>query len=63
MEIMSLNAWGGKLHGQLLSYLIAAEADVICLHEITHSREAEAEWLTATDLAALRALISRLIFH
>ena len=49
MKIMSLNAWGGKLHEELFPYLLDAAADVLCLQEVIHSPETEAEWLTYRD--------------
>lgn len=44
MRILSLNAWGGKLHAPLIDYLAAAQADVLCLQEVVNTpgcREAE----------------------
>ena len=49
MRIMSLNAWGGRLHSRLISYLTEAKPDVICLQEVTETMEAGQEWLTYRD--------------
>lgn len=35
MRLISLNAWGGRLAGPLLSYLAAEDPDVLCLQEVT----------------------------
>ncbi|MER7245755.1 endonuclease/exonuclease/phosphatase family protein [Kribbella sp. NPDC000426] len=37
MRIVSLNAWGGAMFGQLGPWLSAADADVICLQEVTRT--------------------------
>lgn len=34
LRIVSLNAWGGRLHQPLLDYLAACNADIYCLQEI-----------------------------
>ena len=49
MKIMSLNGWGGKLHQRLLSYLAGDAPDILCLQEVTHSPDAEADWLMYRD--------------
>lgn len=49
MRIMCLNAWGGKLHADLLPYLAATAPDVLCLQEVVHSPETEKDWLTYRD--------------
>ena len=49
MRILSLNAWGGKLHSPLMNYLSQVDADVLCLQEIARSPTTEAEWLTYRD--------------
>lgn len=46
IRILSLNAWGGKLHHALMPYLSAADADVFCLQEVVHTDGAPGEWLT-----------------
>lgn len=46
---MSLNAWGGRLHSRLISYLSEEKPDVLCLQEVTQSTEAPEEWLTYRD--------------
>ncbi|MBO6901772.1 MAG: endonuclease/exonuclease/phosphatase family protein [Rhizobiaceae bacterium] len=37
MRILSLNAWGGKLHAPLIDYLPAVQADVLCLQEVVNT--------------------------
>lgn len=49
MRILSLNAWGGRLHERLIPYLAAADADVICLQEVVRTRDAPAPWLIYRD--------------
>ena len=49
MRILCLNAWGGKLHGPLISYLQAADPDILCLQEITHSPDSGKDWLIYRD--------------
>ena len=46
---MCLNGWGGKLHGQILSYLAAHPPDVLCLQEVIHSPETDKDWLIYRD--------------
>ncbi|WP_455874868.1 endonuclease/exonuclease/phosphatase family protein [Rhizobium yanglingense] len=49
MRIISLNAWGGKLHRPLMDYFRAAEADVLCLQEVTRSVTVKSDWLEYRD--------------
>jgi endonuclease/exonuclease/phosphatase family metal-dependent hydrolase len=49
MRVLSLNAWGGRLHDRLLPYLVAADPDVLCLQEVVRAPAAEAEWLVYRD--------------
>lgn len=49
MRILSLNAWGGKLHSPLMKYLVEVDADVLCLQEIARSPTTRADWLTYRD--------------
>ncbi|WP_110031076.1 endonuclease/exonuclease/phosphatase family protein [Hoeflea marina] len=49
MRILSLNAWGGMLHGPLLDWLPTVDADVICLQEISRAPSARGQWLTYRD--------------
>ncbi len=49
MRILSLNAWGGRLHGPLLEYLREAEADILCLQEVVHAPGARVDWLEYRD--------------
>ncbi|WP_088315008.1 endonuclease/exonuclease/phosphatase family protein [Kineosporia sp. R_H_3] len=37
MRILSLNAWGGAMFDDLAAWLPSAEADVLCLQEVTRS--------------------------
>lgn len=49
MRIVSLNAWGGKLHAPLIPYLAEIDADVLCLQEITRSVTVSSDWLVYRD--------------
>ncbi|TCL75934.1 endonuclease/exonuclease/phosphatase family protein [Rhizobium sp. BK251] len=49
MRIVSLNAWGGRLHETLMPYLAALDADVLCLQEVTRSDAGETGWLVYRD--------------
>lgn len=49
MKIVSLNAWGGKLHDVLMPYLRQADPDVLCLQEVVHTPLATDDWLTYRD--------------
>jgi len=49
MRVVSLNAWGGRLHDPLIPYLVAADPDVLCLQEVVHTPAANAEWLIYRD--------------
>lgn len=49
VRILSLNAWGGRLHDRLIPYLAEADPDVLCLQEVVHTSNVEAEWLTYRD--------------
>jgi len=42
-RVLSLNAWGGRLHETLLPYLAQADADVFCLQEIVRSHDGPSE--------------------
>ncbi|WP_299284251.1 endonuclease/exonuclease/phosphatase family protein [uncultured Tateyamaria sp.] len=49
MEIMCLNGWGGKLHGDLLPYLSQERPEILCLQEVVHSPDSDQDWLTYRD--------------
>lgn len=49
MRIISLNAWGGKLHAPLMPYLREADPDVLCLQEVTRSPSVATDWLVYRD--------------
>lgn len=49
MEIMCLNGWGGKLHGDLLPYIRTAAPEILCLQEVVHSPAWDKDWLTYRD--------------
>ena len=46
MRILSLNAWGGRVHQPLLKYLAAIDADVLCLQEVVRTPGQPHGWLT-----------------
>ena len=52
VDIMSLNAWGGRLHDVLVAYLAAAQPDVLCLQEVVVTPDAPADWMIYRDLGA-----------
>ncbi|MFC5727604.1 MULTISPECIES: endonuclease/exonuclease/phosphatase family protein [Nocardioides] len=37
MRIVSLNAWGGAMHDELVAWLPLVDADVVCLQEVTRT--------------------------
>ncbi|WP_454849258.1 endonuclease/exonuclease/phosphatase family protein [Rhizobium binxianense] len=49
LRIVSLNVWGGKLHGSLIDYLSTVDADVLCLQEVVRTPGARSDWLTYRD--------------
>jgi len=49
VKIVSLNVWGGALREELLAYLVAADADVLCLQEVPRTAPGTPEWLTYRD--------------
>lgn len=50
MRVLSLNCWGGRLHEPLIDYLAHADADVLCLQEVVHTRGRPAGWLVYRDI-------------
>ncbi|MDH6266839.1 endonuclease/exonuclease/phosphatase family metal-dependent hydrolase [Rhizobium sp. SG_E_25_P2] len=49
MKIISLNAWGGVLHRELLAYLAEADPDVLCLQEVVSTPATQRDWLVYRD--------------
>jgi endonuclease/exonuclease/phosphatase family metal-dependent hydrolase len=49
LRLISLNAWGGRVHAPLMQYLKAADPDVLCLQEVTRTPNAAADWLAYRD--------------
>lgn len=49
MKIVSLNGWGGKLHGALMPWLRAEDPDILCLQEVVHTPATGKDWLTYRD--------------
>jgi endonuclease/exonuclease/phosphatase family metal-dependent hydrolase len=49
MRILSLNAWGGRLHEPLIPYLASANPDVLCLQEVVHTPLSGRDWLDYRD--------------
>ncbi|MBA8879467.1 endonuclease/exonuclease/phosphatase family protein [Phyllobacterium myrsinacearum] len=49
LRILSLNVWGGRLHGPLIQYLAGVDADVFCLQEVVHTPDARNDWLLYRD--------------
>jgi len=46
LRLISLNAWGGRVHEPLMRYLGEAGPDVLCLQEVTHVAGYRGDWLT-----------------
>jgi len=46
MRVVSLNAWAGRLHAEIMAYLAAVDADVFCLQEVSRTPGAHTDWLT-----------------
>jgi len=49
LRIVSLNAWGGRLHEPLMRYLAEADADVLCLQEVVRTPDCRRDWLVYRD--------------
>ena len=49
LRLLSLNAWGGRLHTSLMPYLAEADPDVLCLQEVVRTPSARSEWLVYRD--------------
>jgi endonuclease/exonuclease/phosphatase family metal-dependent hydrolase len=49
MRILSLNAWGGRVHQPLLKYIGGVGADVVCLQEVVRTPGHPHGWLTYRD--------------
>lgn len=49
MRVICLNAWGGRLHAELIAYLAQADADVLCVQEVVHTPTAGQGWLSYRD--------------
>ncbi len=48
MRIVSLNAWGGAMHDELVAWLRRSPPDVLCLQEVTRT-PGETGWTTFAD--------------
>ncbi|MBB4238042.1 endonuclease/exonuclease/phosphatase family protein [Rhizobium esperanzae] len=49
MRIISLNAWGGRLHEALIDYVRQAEPDVLCLQEVLRAPGVDCGWAIYRD--------------
>ncbi|EJZ21337.1 endonuclease/exonuclease/phosphatase family protein, partial [Rhizobium sp. Pop5] len=49
MRIISLNAWGGRLHEALIGYVRDADPDVLCLQEVLRASDAAVGWALYHD--------------
>ncbi len=45
MRILSLNAWGGRLHTPLMDYLVQTDPDILCLQEVVRGPAGSPDWL------------------
>ena len=48
MRLLTLNAWGGALHDDLVPWLVGSDADVQCLQEVTRTAH-RSGWATFAD--------------
>jgi hypothetical protein len=44
LRIISLNAWGGRLHEALIDYVRQSDADVLCLQEVLRAPDPGSGW-------------------
>lgn len=49
LRIISLNAWGGRLHEALIEYVAAADPDVLCLQEVLRAPGTRSGWSIYRD--------------
>ena len=49
LKIISLNAWGGRVHEPLMRYLQDENPDLLCLQEVTRTPAAASDWLVYRD--------------
>ncbi|MEC9343140.1 MAG: endonuclease/exonuclease/phosphatase family protein [Pseudomonadota bacterium] len=49
MHILSLNAWGGRLHERLIPFLAKTDPDMLCLQEVVHTPQSDRDWLDYRD--------------
>lgn len=49
MKIVCLNAWGGKLHADLIDFIRQAEPDMLCLQEVVHTPSSDRDQLEYRD--------------
>ena len=49
LRIVSLNAWGGKLHAPLMPFVAGVGADILCLQEVVRTPDATCEWMFYRD--------------
>ncbi len=49
MRILTVNAWGGQRHAELLPFLAHCGADVVCTQEVLRSPGRSSDWLLYRD--------------
>jgi endonuclease/exonuclease/phosphatase family metal-dependent hydrolase len=49
LRIISLNAWGGRLHEALIAYVTEADPDVLCLQEVLRAPGTGCGWSVYRD--------------
>lgn len=49
MRVLSLNAWGGQQHADLIPFLASDSADIFCLQEMLRTPGREPDWLVYRD--------------
>lgn len=49
LRLISLNAWGGRLHEPLIRFIADTAPHILCLQEVTRSLGTDEAWLTYRD--------------
>lgn len=49
LRVLSLNAWGGRLHAPLMQYLADTDPDILCLQEVVRTPGRSSDWLVYRD--------------
>lgn len=49
LKLLSLNCWAGRLFPSIRDYILAENADIVCLQEVLRSDELGRDWVTYRD--------------